>query len=249
MGPAGARADSIIGARLAAVLGCLVFTLGCAHRAGAASPQIEHSGKFHIVKPGETLYRIARSYDVSVAALVRENGLSDAAHLSAGARLFIPSAAGPAALSPGRSAPRAAPPRRVALARTKPEPRGRKPEAALAWPVDGVLFSPFGSRARDQHDGIDLAAPQGTPVHAADGGTVLFVGTQRGYGNLILLGHPGDLVTVYAHNEKNLVRVGDRIARGDVIARVGRSGTATGPHLHFEVRVAAHPRDPMLYLR
>ena len=118
----------------------------------------------------------------------------------------------------------------------------------LDWPVRGVLFSRYGRRGGDQHDGIDLAAPEGTEVRAASDGTVIFSGEKRGYGKLILLGHGGDLVTVYAHNRENFVSTGDRVSRGELIARVGRTGNATGPHLHFEVRVAERPRDPLRYL-
>jgi lipoprotein NlpD len=120
---------------------------------------------------------------------------------------------------------------------------------ALAWPTPGVLISGFGERDRDKHEGIDLASPEGTPVRAAERGTVLFAGEQRGYGNLVLLEHAGGLVTVYAHNAKNLVKKGERVARGEQIARVGHTGNATGPHLHFEVRVSARPHDPLGFLR
>jgi lipoprotein NlpD len=132
---------------------------------------------------------------------------------------------------------------------------GRKPldpaahGEALAWPTLGVLISGFGERDRDKHEGIDLASPEGTPVRAADEGTVLFAGEQKGYGNLVLVAHSGDLVTVYAHNAENLVKKGARVARGQQIARVGHTGNATGPHLHFEVRVGARPRDPLGFLR
>ena len=119
----------------------------------------------------------------------------------------------------------------------------------LAWPTLGVLISGFGERDRDKHEGIDLASPEGTPVRAAEQGTVLFAGEQKGYGNLVLVAHPGDLVTVYAHNAENLVKKGARVVRGQQIARVGHTGNATGPHLHFEVRVGARPRDPLGFLR
>jgi murein DD-endopeptidase MepM/ murein hydrolase activator NlpD len=119
----------------------------------------------------------------------------------------------------------------------------------LAWPVRGVIISGFGPRDREHHDGLDLACPEGTPVFAADEGEVLFAGEQRGYGNLVLIGHARGLVTVYAHNLENLVAQGDHVLRGEPIARVGRSGNATGPHLHFEVRVGARPRDPLGFLR
>jgi lipoprotein NlpD len=119
----------------------------------------------------------------------------------------------------------------------------------LAWPTLGVLISGFGERDRDKHEGIDLASPEGTTVRAAEQGTVLFAGEQKGYGNLVLVAHDGDLVTVYAHNAENLVKKGARVARGQPIAKVGHTGNATGPHLHFEVRVGARPRDPLGFLR
>jgi lipoprotein NlpD len=119
----------------------------------------------------------------------------------------------------------------------------------LSWPAPGVLISGFGERERDRHDGIDLACPEGTPVRAAEAGVVLFAGEQRGYGKLVLLGHENDLVTVYAHNSENLVETGDKVSRGAQIARAGRTGNATGPHVHFEVRVGARPRDPLGFLR
>ena len=119
----------------------------------------------------------------------------------------------------------------------------------LAWPAPGVLVSGFGERDRDHHEGIDLACPEGTPVRAADDGVVLFSGERGGYGKLILVAHDRDLVTVYAHNARNLVSQGEKVSRGEEIARVGRTGNATGPHLHFEVRIAAQPRDPLGFLR
>ncbi len=236
--------------RFALIAGLLA---GCAHQRPARADQ---AGEFHTVQKGETLYRISRASGVPVAVLLRENALTDARQLKVGERLFIPRAHAAVVKPAPKPAPVvaaqprtvvAAQPRTVAVARA--EAAARRPEGRLAWPVKGVLFSPFGHRARDQHDGIDLAAPEGTPVRSAESGTVLFVGKQRGYGNLVLVGHGGGLVTVYAHNQKNLVSAGDRVGKGDVIARVGRTGTATGPHLHFEVRVAARPQDPMHFLR
>ena len=136
----------------------------------------------------------------------------------------------------------------IARAGQKPlDPAARG--APFAWPTPGVLISGFGERERDKHEGIDLAAPEGTEVRAAEQGTVLFAGSQKGYGNLVLVAHAGGVVTVYAHNEVNLVRKGERVARGEPIARVGHTGNATGPHLHFEVRVGTRPHDPLGFLR
>src|SRR5205807_10062013 len=159
--------------------------------------------------------------------------------------LFVPPA--PEAAAQARVEPR--PARRVAPS-SIPRAGARPLDPAargepLLWPASGVLISAFGTRERDHHDGIDLACPEGTTVRAAADGVVLFAGEQRGYGNLVLLAHDGDVVTVYAHNSENLVGKGERVTRGEEIARVGHSGNATGPHLHFEVRIGTHPRDPL----
>jgi murein DD-endopeptidase MepM/ murein hydrolase activator NlpD len=103
-------------------------------------------------------------------------------------------------------------------------------------------------RAGQRHDGIDIAAPEGAPVGAAADGVVIFAGDQAGYGALVILKHANDLVTLYAHNSRVLVKDGQRVSRGDPIARVGQTGRTTGPHLHFEVRQGTRPRNPLLFL-
>jgi murein DD-endopeptidase MepM/ murein hydrolase activator NlpD len=120
----------------------------------------------------------------------------------------------------------------------------------MVWPLrEPRLTSTFGQRLGRNHEGIDLAAPTGTPIVAAREGYVLYAGDGvRGYGNMVVLQHGGDLLTVYAHNSVVLVRTGDRVVQGQEIARVGQSGRATAPHLHFEVRQGEHPRDPLTYL-
>jgi len=120
---------------------------------------------------------------------------------------------------------------------------------ALSWPVQGVLYGRFGTRQGERHDGIDIAAPEGTAVTAAADGTVLFAGEQSGYGAIVILKHPGGLVTLYAHASAVLVRDGQSVRRGQPIARVGQTGKTTGPHLHFEVREGTRPRNPLLFLR
>jgi murein DD-endopeptidase MepM/ murein hydrolase activator NlpD len=111
------------------------------------------------------------------------------------------------------------------------------------------LTSFFGSRWGRPHEGIDLTAPIGTPVLAAGAGEVVYAGSAlRGYGNMVVLKHDGDLMTVYAHNSVLLVKVGDHVRVGQPIARSGQSGHATGPHVHFEVRKGQVPRDPLPYL-
>ncbi len=123
-------------------------------------------------------------------------------------------------------------------------------EADLIWPLkEGKISSAFGKRKRDFHDGIDIKANRGTPVYAAQDGRVVYSSRKiRGYGNMIVVRHEGDFATVYAHHQKNLVRYGQAVKKGQLIAYVGATGKATGPHLHFEVRKNRMPVDPIQYL-
>ncbi|MBI5286834.1 MAG: M23 family metallopeptidase, partial [Deltaproteobacteria bacterium] len=117
------------------------------------------------------------------------------------------------------------------------------------WPVKGEVVSPFGIRGRIKHDGIDIAAMAGTPVLAGDDGEVMYsANTVRGYGNMIIIKHHGNFFTIYAHNEENLVKVGDMVKKGDVIAKVGNTGNTSGYHLHFEIRNSGRPRNPLFFL-
>lgn len=111
-------------------------------------------------------------------------------------------------------------------------------------PVNGRLSSPFGMRQGRLHKGVDITAPPGTEINVAYSGTVTYTGFLRDYGNVIIVEHGKEVVTVYAHNEINLVKKSDKVDKGDVIARLGSTGRSTGPHLHFEIRVANKPIDP-----
>jgi murein DD-endopeptidase MepM/ murein hydrolase activator NlpD len=119
---------------------------------------------------------------------------------------------------------------------------------AMMWPVDGQVTSPYGWRHSRRHTGVDIGAPRGTPVLAALSGEVVFSGWSGAYGNMVVLKHSEGLMTVYAHHEANLVQKGDVVRGGDVIGRVGTTGRADGPHVHFEVRRGEHADNPMLYL-
>jgi peptidase M23-like protein/putative peptidoglycan binding protein len=120
----------------------------------------------------------------------------------------------------------------------------------LAWPLRAPVGSPFGPRGTGFHPGIDLTASAGTPVGAAAPGRVIFAALDAGgYGNLIEVAHGGGVVSMYAHLSSFSVRVGQRVATGTRIGRVGSTGEASGPHLHFEVRVRGAAVDPLPSLR
>jgi len=117
------------------------------------------------------------------------------------------------------------------------------------WPSRGFLTSQFGaSRGRRMHEGLDIAARVGTPIVAAGSGIVTFVGYKGGYGYTFKIDHGYGIQTVHAHCSKIFVQEGDRVKRGQLVAHVGNTGSSTGPHLHYEVRVDGVPVNPMRYL-
>jgi len=132
---------------------------------------------------------------------------------------------------------------------TRPDgPPVESNSAGLSWPIEGPVSSTFGPRGKTHHDGIDIAVPRGTAVHAAAAGVVIFTGDLRGYGNTVILEHPSGLTTVYAHLASIAPATGARVRRGEAIGTVGESGRTTGPNLHFEVRRNRIARDPLAFL-
>lgn len=122
--------------------------------------------------------------------------------------------------------------------------------AGFRWPARGRVIAGFGPKPTgQQNDGINLALPEGTPVKAADDGVVAYAGNElKGYGNLVLVRHSNGFVTAYAHASELMVKRGDTIKRGQVIAKSGQTGNVTSPQLHFEIRKGASPVDPMQHL-
>ncbi len=122
--------------------------------------------------------------------------------------------------------------------------------SGYAWPVRGKVVSTFGTKAKGlRNDGINIAAPHGAPVRAAEGGVVAYAGNElRGFGNLLLIKHADGWVTAYAHNDVLLAKRGETVAKGQIIARVGNTGNVTSPQLHFEIRQGKRAVDPQLYL-
>lgn len=186
-----------------------------------------------VVEEDQTLWEIAQAYEVPVEDIVEANGLRSAELIRPGQRLLIPGATAPAALR---------------LVRTIPSSASASIVRGFEWPARGVLRSRFGWRWRRHHDGIDIAAPYGTPVSAAKAGRVIFAGWYYAYGRTVIIDHDNGVTTLYGHNSKLLVRIGQVVEAGMVISRVGSSGRSTGPHVHFEIRVNGRPINPLKYL-
>jgi murein DD-endopeptidase MepM/ murein hydrolase activator NlpD len=222
----------------AAALAALLSS--CAH-----APFPEGDGVFHTVRRGENIFRIARYYQVSASAILDANGIRDERALRIGERLWIPEArrSPPGfVLLPPPATPGEAPER----ARDEPI---RREDLSFVWPVRGRLTGVFGTRNGRLHQGIDVASKPGTLIRASESGRVIYSGNGLGaYGNVVIVRHGRGYVSVYAHNRKNRVREGGFVDRGDVIAEVGETGNATGPHLHFEIRRDERPRDPLDFL-
>ena len=230
-------------------------------KAPAATPAL----RTHVVVQGDTLGALAIRYKVTVAALVAANHLSsERERLRIGRRLVIPASAAPrtVASGPARRTPRVASARAEAsVPRPRPPARPRGPrglelavpdfvEAAppFLWPVEGPVSSTFGRRRSGWHRGIDIKAARGTVVFAAADGIVITSRTEYRYGRVVKIEHDDGYVTVYAHNETNLVRAGMRVAEGDPIATIGRTGRATAYHLHFEIRRNGSVYNPLYLL-
>ena len=232
------------GIRYLLILSLLILVGGCAAKLGS----------YHTVKKGETLYSISRDYDVPVQKIAQVNALRNPDVIYPGERLYIPgtkkvgatasttsvaASRKPASTSSGSKG-------HMAISGALPPPTKSRP---FAWPARGLVVSHFGLRHGRMHNGIDIAADEGKPVYAAQSGKVIFVSDyQKGYGRLILIQHDETYITVYAHNSKNLVRVGDAVKQGQTIALIGRTGNASGPHLHFEIRQNRKPVDPIKLL-
>jgi murein DD-endopeptidase MepM/ murein hydrolase activator NlpD len=236
-----------------------------------ALPQV----RIHVVQPGETLYSVSRAYGLETTTLARSNALPPPYTVFVGETLVLPAsvqtadagataAAPPAAaepmppapeakpLPPAKIEPSAGPGSHTELA-ALPPPRIGGPGATngrFLWPIRGHLVSDYGTgEGGTRNDGINIAAPAGTTVLAADAGIVAYAGNElRGYGNLVLIKHANGWMTAYAHNSALLVKRGEKVRRGQPIARVGSTGAVNRPQLHFEIRHGAKALDPGDYL-
>jgi murein DD-endopeptidase MepM/ murein hydrolase activator NlpD len=243
--------------------------------AAAPMPKKGWEGQ-HTVKAGESLYGIARQYRVGLAELQRVNGIESPTKVRVGTVLSVPGNAAseqhsaPAAArrvaetnpvaAPGHARIINAPAEHrehkvAALSDRRLDAPAAPPSPAEAagkfrWPARGRVIGSFGKRTDGTHnDGINIALPQGTDVHAAEAGRVAYAGNElKGYGNLVLIRHDNGWVSAYAHADQVLVKRDDLVKRGQVIAKAGKTGTVDQPQLHFELRQGAKPVDPLPHL-
>jgi murein DD-endopeptidase MepM/ murein hydrolase activator NlpD len=203
--------------------------------------KVEKKGAYHVVERHQTLYRICKTYGVDIREVAKQNGITDVNRIQTGQRIFIPGAEKVLTVE-------------IHIEDVVKEQVERE-KAALQkldfiWPVEGKCLNFFEDDERKRHQGIDISSPPGVPIKASNSGWVIYSGnTIRGYGNLIILRHSDEFVTVYAHNQVNLVEEGMRVEKGQTIGKVGQTGRASGPHLHFEIRRNNKAVDPIPFLK
>lgn len=209
------------------------------------------SPRAHEVTKGDTVYSISRRYGVPMNELMRANGISPPYTIVIGQTLIIPPAgAAPVQAASSKPAAAAAPPRATpaqVAALPNPPPRAGR---SFGWPIKGKIILGFGPQAGgSNNDGINIAVPRGAKVAAAENGIVAYAGNElRGFGNLVLVKHADGFMTAYGHNEQLLVVRGQKVRKGQVIARAGSSGNVAAPQLHFEIRKGRSAVDPLRYL-
>jgi murein DD-endopeptidase MepM/ murein hydrolase activator NlpD len=237
---------------------------------------VASGGSVHVVNPGETLHSIARRNNIPAAKLAKANNLPVTVQLKTGQRLTVPggvkTATAVPAAQPKPAVAATAKPVANAPAVVAEAPAAKKESANLAtetkdvekeakqdataglpsfrWPVRGRVIAAYGAKTSGkQNDGINVAVPEGTPVKAAEDGVVTYAGNElKGYGNLVLVRHSNGYVTAYAHASELMVKRGDTIKRGQIIAKAGQTGEVSSPQLHFEIRQGSTPVDPSKFL-
>jgi len=220
--------------------GCTPLTSSRGREVASSPSLVSRDGIHHTVRAGETLWRISKTYGVSVSEVVQANDL-ESYIIQPGQKLLIPG------VSEKREVPKAL-----------PDTGGNALDADLAWPLAGrgrgSVTSGFGPRrhpirkTENFHKGIDIDGAREERVLAAAAGEIVFAGKMTGYGTVVMIDHGNRLITVYAHLSRAAVKLENRVTTGQTIGYVGTSGTSTGSHLHFEVRHRGRAVDPLNYL-
>ena len=219
--------------------------------------------KYHIVCKGDTLYNISKRHNVDMNSLSRINKLNPPYALKIGQKLLLPGAVvtkpqathyvanTPKVTSRWKPKAKVASKKKTTNRYTNYSHPIKKRSSKFAWPVKGTVISKFGVIAKGRNnDGINIKAPLGTAVRAADAGTIAYAGNElKGFGNLILIKHYGGWITAYAHNDRLFVKKGQKVRKGEKISTVGSSGGVSLPQLHFEIRAGKKAVNPLSYLQ
>jgi len=229
------------------------------------------TGVYHVVKEGQTLYRISKEYRVEETYLARINNIRDPKELQVGKRLFIPGAtraidvpvtvsnsvpSKPNVYQPQptkKTSPKSGTPTSTPVPVSKPSatppPVTTASKDRFTWPLKGKILRCFSEQGKEPCKGIEISTPLDTPVKAAAAGSVIYSGDGiRGYGNLIIIKHDDSYFTVYGYNRRNQVRNGAFVSKGQTIAYSGAPPGGGAPRLHFEIRHGKKSVDPARYL-
>lgn len=245
--------------RLTLLLCALLLIVSCAP-----------TGIYHTVQPGQTLYRIAKTYEVEEAKLASINHIKDPKQLRANQKIYIPGAnqlrkvpstatPSPVSKSPRIYASAPVPPQKTTTISRKPvvkTPVVSKPvqtakpaKGLFVWPLKGKVLNRFGKQGQNVYKGIEIGVPKGTAVVAAASGKVIYSGSAiSGYGNLVILEHSDSYFSVYGFNHKTLVKMDDHVGQGEKIALSGLPPSGQSARLHFEIRKGKSAVNPILYL-
>ena len=217
-------------------LSLAVILTGCATTsqqvvATTPLPSPHAPGTYHTVLKGETLWRIAKSYNADINDVIEANRMSDPSKIDAGQKIFIPGVKKTVKVMPATAA-------------------GKKSKKGYIWPVRGRVVSYYGSKSdRVKNKGIDIATNPGDIIVASRSGKVVFCDDKvKGLGKTIIIDHGDRYSTVYAHNSEHLVSVGDYVNQNQAIAKAGDTGRSKGTTLHFQVRRGHEPKNPFYYL-
>lgn len=217
-------------------LGLTIFSLNLF----ACATAFDSRGVYHRVRKEDDIWKIAKFYHISIQELAEWNNIESPKEVYPGLKLYIP--------RDSENAKKTSFKKKNIDNKVSKKADIKIEKGKFEWPVNGVISSGFGIRNGRRHDGVDIKAAKGTPIKAAAKGTVVYEGRLKGYGKLIILRHKDRFFTVYAHNSKNKVGKGQKVAKGDVVGYVGATGRATGPHVHFEIRQKDRARNPMFFL-
>jgi len=213
----------------------LIFISGCSARTNTSNLKplvvipLGTQGEYHIVKRGETLWSISKCYSVNLNKLADFNKIDDAKSIEIGQKIFIP--------------------KQLQIKQDLSNAQYNR-NSLFNWPHRGAVILGFKEKKQDVfNQGIDIAAKQGSNISAAAAGNIVFTSQNlRGYGKTIIIMHNNDFVTVYSNNNENLVKTGDFVRQGQVIAKAGSTGRASSCLVHFELRKKNKPQNPILYL-